>query len=67
MCTATMDKLGKLVYKTPHLLYKYKKTVDIPTLEMVVDVLTISKWGATSLAMNTTVNQFMSSKKLNLN
>ena len=67
MCTATMDKLGKLVYKTPHLLYKYKNSVDIPPLEMVDDVLTVAKCGATSLAINKTVNEFMSSKKLQLN
>ena len=67
MCTATMDKLGKQVYKTPHLLYKYKGTVDVPPLEMVDDILTLSKCGATSLAMNATVNAFITSKKLELN
>ena len=67
MCTATMDKLGKKVYKTPHLIYKYKGSVDVPPLEMVDDILTISKCGTTSQAMNTTVNAFIESKKLELN
>ena len=67
MCTATMDKLGKEVYKTPQLIYKYKGTVNVPPLEMVDDVLTISKCGATSVAMNRKVNSFMESKKLELN
>ena len=34
---------------------------------MVDDVLTVAKCGATSLAINKTVNEFMSSKKLQLN
>ena len=66
-CTATMDKLGKLVYKNPHDAYKYKGKVVVPPLEMVDDVLTISKCGTTSIAMNQMVNQFMKSKKLQLN
>jgi hypothetical protein len=66
-CTATMDKLGKLVYKNPSDAYKYKGKVVVPPFEMVDDVLTISKCGTTSIAMNQTVNQFMKSKKLQLN
>ena len=35
LCTATMDKLGQLVYKRSDLTYKYKGVVEIPTLGMV--------------------------------
>ena len=40
-CTATMDKLGKLVYKDKELVYKYKGVVDTPCLGMVDDILSI--------------------------
>ena len=67
LCTSTMDKLGKLVYNNPHISYKYKGKVVVPPLQMIDDVLTISKCGCTSVAMNSLVNSFMSSKKLRLN
>ena len=67
LCTSTMDKLGKLVYDNPHLSYKYRNKVVVPPLQMIDDVLTISKCGSTSLAMNSLVNSFMFSKKLRLN
>ena len=41
LCTATMDKLGKLVYSNSDLTYKYKGAVEIPSLCMVDDVLTV--------------------------
>ena len=44
--------------------YKYREKVVVPPLEMVDDVLTISKCGPTSIAMNALVNSFMSSKKI---
>ena len=47
--------------------YKYKGKIHVPPLEMVDDVLTISKCGAASIAMNAVVNAFMGSKKLLLN
>ena len=62
LCTSTMDKLGKIVYKNPTMAYKYRDKVVVPPLEMVDDVLTVSKCGATSVAMNITVNSFMSRK-----
>ena len=66
-CTATMDKLGKIVYQNPDIAYKYRGKVVVPPLEMVDDVLTVSKCGVTSITMNSLVNSFMSSKKLQLN
>ena len=41
ICTCTMDKLSKDVYKEPEDLYKYKG-VSIPPLEMVDDILTVT-------------------------
>jgi hypothetical protein len=66
MCTTTMDKLCSLAYKDPNLLYSYKGKVNIPPLEMVDDIVTTSKCGATSLALNETVNTFIELKKLKL-
>ena len=67
LCTGTMNKLGKIVYENPEAAYKYRSKVVVPPLQMVDDVLTISKCGTTSLAMNHLVNVFMNSKKLKLN
>ena len=67
LCTATMDKLGKKVYQNPHVAYKYRGRVIVPPLEMVDDILTVSKCGSTSTAMNALVNSVMASKKLQLN
>ena len=55
------------VYKEDSLTYKYKGEVPVPPLEMVDDVVTVSKCGATSVALNKTVNSFIEHKKLNLN
>ena len=40
-CTATIDKLAKLVYSREDMLYKYKGEVSVPPMEMVDDVLTL--------------------------
>lgn len=66
MCTSTMDKLCKLVYKDKNLVYKYRGIVEVPPLEMVDDVITVSKCGTTSVALNQTVNSFIELKKLQL-
>ena len=58
MCSTTMDKLCKLAYEDEDLLYKYKEKVSVPPLEMVDDIVTVSKCGPTSLALNETVNTF---------
>ena len=65
-CTCTMDKLAKLVYNNKSLIYKYKGVADVPPLEMVDDVFTITKCSITSVAMNATVNAFIENKKLQL-
>ena len=62
-----MDKLGKIVYENPETAYRFIVNVVVPPLDMVNDVLTVSKCGTTSVVMNITVNSFMSIKKLKLN
>ena len=54
-----------LAVQTIVLHHKYKGEVAVPPLEMVDDVVTISKCGATTL--NNTVNAFIEKKKLRLN
>ena len=66
MCTATMDKLCKLIYDNEELLFKYKGIVNIPPLEMVDDILTAVKCGDKSIALNAAVNRFVEEKKLKL-
>ena len=48
-CTTTMDKIGQMMYENKHLLYKYKNQVEIPSLGMVDDIMSIQKcksiWG----------------------
>ena len=65
-CTSTMDKLAKSVHNDKSLVYKYKGVAEVPPLEMVDDVLTVSKCSITYLTMNINVNSFMDSKKLSL-
>ena len=65
-CTCTMDKFAKMVYKDKSLIYKYKGETEVPPLEMIDDILTISKCSITSLTMNATINAFMENKKLKL-
>ena len=65
-CTCSMDKLAKLVYGDKSLIYNYKGVAEVPPLEMVDDVLTITKCSLTSVTMNATVNAFIENKKLQL-
>ena len=66
MCTVTMDTLAKQVYSNDNLLYKYNEVVSVPPLEMVDDILTVSKCGATAVTMNTEVNTLTDLNKLEL-
>ena len=63
-CTATMDKLGKLVYKDKELVYKYKGVVDTPCLGMVDDILSIQRCSNKSVKTNSVINAFVELKKL---
>ena len=48
------------------LLYKYKGKVYVPPLEVVDDIITLSKCGSTGVALNQTVNTFIDLKELKL-
>ena len=61
-----MEKLGKLVYENDDLTYKYKGTVDIPSLGMVDDVLAVQKCVNEAVKINAFFNAFFETKKLKL-
>ena len=66
MCTSTMDKLCKAIFKDKDLLFKFRGIVNVPPLEMVDDVVTASKCGEQSEDLNSAVNSFVEHKKLKL-
>ena len=66
LCTATMDKLGQLVYQNPALTYKYKGVVETPSLGMVDDIMCIQRCSNGTVEMNAVVNAFVEGKKLKL-
>ena len=61
-----MEKMGKLAYKNPEILYYYKNLVGIPPLQMVDDVLGIQRCSAKSSQLNSMINTFMDLEKLKL-
>ena len=63
-CTTSMDKLGQKIYQNEKLLYKYKGCVNVPPLEMVDDIASVSKCDTTSSAVNEEINSFIEHKKL---
>ena len=65
-CVMLMDKLGKLAYNNPEILYYYKNLVGIPPLQMVDDIMAIQRCSTKSLEVNTMVNTFMNLEKLTL-
>jgi hypothetical protein len=62
MCTATMDKLGKLFYKNDNLLYQYKGVGGTTSYE----ILCVQKCSEIAMEVNSVINAFIESKKLNL-
>jgi hypothetical protein len=65
-CVVLMDKLGKQVYNSPELSYYYKGLVQVPTLQMVDDILAVQKCSPQSRQLNTAVNTFIELEKLTL-
>ena len=65
-CTTTMDKIGQMMYENKHLLYKYKNQVEIPSLGMVDNIMSIQKCSSNIVANNAIINSFIKSKKLRL-
>ena len=62
-CTSTMEKLGKIIFSDKKLPYEYKGT-DVPCLQMVDDIMTISKCDSAAIKMIATVNSFIETKRL---
>ena len=65
-CVVLMDKLGKIVYRKPELLYYYKGIVGIPQMQMIDDVLGIQNCSRESQKLNSTINTFINLEKLKL-
>ena len=65
-CVVLMDKLGKLAYNNPDLLYFYNGLVGIPPLQMVDNILAIQKCSMESLKVNKAINTFIDLEKLTL-
>ena len=65
-CVVLMDKLGKLAYSNPDLLFHYKGVVGTPPLQMVDDILAIQKCSSKSLKVNTAINTFVELEKMTL-
>ena len=66
ICTSVMDKLAKIFYHDPNLVYKYKEKVAVPILGMVDDVLCVTKCSSSTIISNATINSFMELNKLTL-
>ena len=66
MCTCTMDSLGKMAYNNKSIIYKYKKEVEVPPLQMVDDIIAASKCGNQVVETKSVVNIFLKMKKLEL-
>ena len=54
-----MDKLGQMSYNSGELVYLYKGKTEIPTLQMVDDILAIQKCSLKSKKINTVINTFI--------
>ena len=65
-CTASIAKLGKLIYQNEDLLFRYKGMVNTPTLGMVNDILSIQICCEKAVQINVVINAFIGSKKLRL-
>ena len=65
-CAVQIDTLGKEALKTGVGIFKYKNTVDVPSLAMIDDVLGMSACGEDSVELNAIINAKIESKKLRL-
>ena len=65
-CSVQMDTIGKESLRTGYGIYKYKNTVDIPSLAMIDDVIGMSSCGDDSIELNAMINAKIEIKKLRL-
>ena len=61
-CANSIDKVGQKCYSRGEHLFVYKRSVRVLPLSMVDDLLTISRCGNASLALNTYVNAQIETK-----
>ena len=64
LCSKQIDTIGKECLEDKKYLYLYKKTVEIPPLTMVDDVLCISECGFKTAMVNAFIQSKTASKKL---
>ena len=57
-CTTSINKLAKLKYENPDMLYRYKGSVGFPVLEMVDDILDVKKCGKDAVTSSALVKTF---------
>ena len=67
-CTATMDKLNKMLLQQEQTVYKYKNDpkIKIGVLGMVDDTLSISECGNKTVTKNAIINSFIENQRLTL-
>ena len=65
-CSVQMDTIGRESLRTGIGIYKYKDTVDIPSLAMIDDIMAISTCGDDSIELNAIINAKIEAKKLRL-
>ena len=63
-CANSIDKVGQKCHSRGEHLFVYKRSVRVLPLSMVDDLLTISRCGNASMALNTYVNAQIETKKL---
>ena len=64
MCSKTVDIIGKEGLESKKHLYLYNKSVEIPPLAMVDDIVKISECGHKTTAMNAYIDTKARCKKL---
>ena len=65
-CSVQMDTIGRESLRTGLGIYKYKDTVDIPSLAMIDDIMAISACGDDTIELNAIINAKIEAKKLRL-
>ena len=64
MCSNSIDTIGKQIQNSGEMLYVYKKSVRIPPLAMVDDIMAVSDCGVNSISLNSYINSKIELKKL---
>ena len=65
-CTGTLDKLPIMQYENPDILFKYKGTVGVPSLDIVDDIIDIQLFEKYSFKSNAAKNTFIDNKNLTM-